>query len=302
MKMSGCCETKTDLTGFTNHSTAVVQIPFTEVSSKAHTTFPLSLTPEEKEQYKNFCHIHGDTMSGRIKELMRKDMANTVLSGYKDKYQHDIIAKCLQGRNVIIVKSRQMFITTLMMSIMLELMIKHGGGFVFTCVRSEAIKSMMDKFEKLCIDNGINARREHRDTIRLQSADAQVAFRSGMWIGADPKCIYFLDECAYNNDTVRQAVELAATGTRIIMASSVKAKSEFNQLAYKSFTEQTRFEPVLAHWSMNPAYVNNGVTNIIRVDPKDPGKLSFHTMPSGHYLDLMMQRTYEEEMDCVIRI
>jgi hypothetical protein len=203
---------------------------------------------------------------------------------------------------VIIVKSRQMFITTLMMSIMLELMIKQGGSFVFACGRSEVIKVMMDKFERLCIDNGISARREHRNEIRLQSVDARVAFRSSVGIGADSKCTYFLDECAYNNETVKQAMEMAAIGGRIIMASSVKAKSEFNQLAYKSFMQQTNFEPVLAHWSMNPFYVNNGVTNIIRVDPKEPGKLSFQTMPSGHYLDLMMQRTYEEEMDCVIRI
>ena len=267
-----------------------------------HVTFPLSLTEQEKEQYASFCKLNNQTMSGRIKELMRKDMGMSVLSPFKEGYQLSVINTIRDNKNVIITKSRQMWISTILLSVALENMLTHEGGVkpyscMFICCNNSVANHHIRKFLELCSQNGLKVQegRLAPNEIYLSNG-AYIRFVSKVPQGVSANIAIF-DEFAFNNSTTEEEISmLQACGCKVILSSTPNRGSLFNEIAKGSLLGKNQYAHVFAHWKMNSVHQANAE---VEVSATKDGPITcdiVHKTTRSSFNDAR----YGEEMDCTI--
>ena len=266
----------------------------TDRPNQENVILPLSLTKEEKEQFADFCKNQEQTMSGRIKQLMRKDMGMTALSPYKEKYQKDIIDVVLGNSRSIIVKSRQMFVSTLLLSIVLhQALDKKRKNVLFISCNSQSRKRHMQQFSLQCEENSVGIERKSSFGMELDNG-VHVSFQDGIGTGFEGDLVVF-DEFAFqemDEETMRSVM----TATNDVVVSSTPFRgSLFNKLAIEAVNGQNEFKLHVAHWPMNSLYQQKGLV-AVPVEGKDG--VSFTVRPCGMMERLRDEDTYLQEMEC----
>lgn len=263
-----------------------------------HVTFPLSLTKEEREQFGKFCKNQGQTMSGRIKELIRKDMGFTVLSSFDEEYQKRIIS-AFQNKKPIIIKSRQMFISQILLSCLLHEMLQENGSepirAAFVSPNLNGCKNHHERFIRLCDGHGIEMKRNGGSRVEIYNG-ATVHFLNDKR-QHDDYDILVLDEFAFHGMSRQELDELTAHNGRIIISSTPKKDSLFNSLAIDAMNQKNALSACVAHWSMNSLY-NSAPMEAVPYSTKD-GMYFRVTSCSDRYRMLGEDR-YLEEMECAL--
>ena len=222
---------------------------------------PLSLSPEEKRQFSKYCKLNNQTMSARLRELIRKDMGFTLLSHYKEKYQRDVIDHVTNNKLSLIVKSRQMYMTTMLLSILLEHMIEDegSGSYHFFSPNKESMKHAVDKFLLQCSDNNIDLSIQNRNAYFTRMTlynGANVEF-SQMCHPNDmgSSRMIIVDEAAFiPKGDLTLALSSLLMADKLAIASTPNEDSCFNHMAKKVFAGKSEFSPLISHWSMNSYY------------------------------------------------
>jgi len=268
-----------------------------------HVTFPLSLTESEKEQYADFCKKKGQTMSGRIKELIREDMGFSVLSPFREKYQLDILESTSSNKAVVVIKSRQMWISELLLSIALDSLLTkkpkdRSYSCTFVCCNQGNVKSHMERFIKLCAHNGILIQENRKKTNQLRLMnDAYIDFETKIPNGTGGNLVIF-DEMAFNNNVDKESLDfLLASGSRVILSSTPKKGSLFNELAKKAVRGKGKYAHVIAHWTMNSFFQKNMVAV---ANPSPDGFVLFKIEHSDVMRMMGNYPLYVEEMECAL--
>lgn len=268
-----------------------------------HVTFPLSLTEKEKEQYADFCKKKGQTMSGRIKELIREDMGFSVLSGFREKYQLDILESTSSNKAVVLIKSRQMWISELLLSIALDNMLTKkqkdkSYSCTFVCCNQANAKNHMDRFIKLCAHNGVLIQESRKKSSQLRLInDAYIDFETKIMSGTGGDLVIF-DEMAFNKNVDERSLNsLLASGSRIILSSTPKKGSLFNELAKKTVLGNSKYAHVIAHWTMNSFFQKN---MIAVADPSEDGFVLFRIEQGDVMRTLNNYPLYAEEIECAL--
>ena len=268
-----------------------------------HVTFPLSLTEKEKEQYADFCKSKGQTTSGRIKELIREDMGASVLSPFREKYQLDILESAKDNRAMVLIKSRQMWISEILLSIALDGMLtKKRKDKAYSCTfiscNQEGAKMHMKRFIKLCRDNGIpiNEHSNRPNRVLLMN-DAYIDFEIRMANGIANDMVIF-DEMAFNKNIDKEELNLLlVSGSRVIVSSTPKKGSLFNKLAKEAALGKGDYACVIAHWAMNSFFQKDVVAV---ADSSPDGFIRFNIEHGEIKRRMNSPQLYAEEMDCAL--
>lgn len=265
-----------------------------------HVTFPLSLTEEEKIQYAEFCKNKGETMSGRIKSLMQKDMGMTVLSSFKERYQLNMIDTIKKNKKVLIVKSRQMLVSQMLLSIALDCMLtekkkEKGYTCLFVTANMENAKSHLKRFVQICSDNGIKLLSIQEEAMQLTIMNgAIIKFMSGKKsiIGGN---IIIFDEAAFIKMTADEFQIAMDSSPRAIISSTPTKGSVFNELAKESVMKRSKYVPFIAHWMMNSLHSDD----VVAIPRESEGKIVFDIV-KDNIMQMMLEKRYSQEMDCTL--
>ncbi len=266
-----------------------------------HVTFPLSLTKEEREQYAEFCKSKDQTMSGRIKELMRQDMGFNVLSPYTEKYQLDIINGIKTNKKTLLIKSRQMWVSTILLSVMLDRMLndnvyKEPYKCIFFSHSREAANVHHKKFLQICYDNGIKIEGDWDKKIVLPNyASIQFVHSLQPGIGAH---LLVLDEAAFWKMDSQKLRETMMHSSRVVLSSTPFRGSAFNAMAMEALKkkEKSDFKVIVAHWTMNSVHMNKAVV----VPRFSDSKITFDIMQEDIRCMMSNDDMYAQEMGCAL--
>lgn len=270
-------------------------------SEHEHVTFPLSLTQREKEEYAEFCKSKEQTMAGRIKELMRRDMGLTVLSSFKEKYQTDIIEAIQKVDHVLVIKSRQMWMSTLLLSISLDGMLRQKKkdkpySCFFICVNKQNADELMRKFLKICDDHNIKVLEGRTSSHQVYLTNGSyIHFMSKLPLGQSGTITVF-DEFAFMKSTKEEIGQLQAAGGKVVISSTPRKKSLFNELAKEAINGKNFYFPAIAHWTMNSVQSHNASMMFHR---NEDNTFKF-SMCNKELYDMMGKERYMEEMECVL--
>lgn len=264
-----------------------------------HVTFPLSLTQEEKDQYAEFCKSKDQTMSGRIKELMRQDMGFNVLSSFNEHYQLNIINKLKNNKRTVIVKSRQMWISTLLLSFALDSMLAHKGKLPYSCLfispNANNAKFHHAKFLEVCATNGIKIASAGND-MRIELPNGS-SIRFAAQARGMSAYLTILDEFAFNKMEFDEFKSLTAASNKLVVSSTPSKGSLFNSIAKEAVLGKNEFDFAVAHWMMNSIHSHNASVLPFR---EEDGTVRFQLRNGDAQRVINNSYTYLQEMECVL--
>jgi len=242
-------------------------------------------------------------MSGRIKELIREDMGFSILSPFREKYQLDILESARNNKAVVLIKSRQMWISELLLSIAIDSLLtkkQKGKSYscTFVCCNQSNAQAHMKRFIQLCENNRILMQEyaKKSNQVRLMN-DAYINFETKITSGIAGDIVIF-DEMAFNKSVDNETLNLLlASGSKIIASSTPKKGSFFNELAKETLLGKNNYAHVIAHWTMNSIFQNN---MIAVAEPMFDGSIRFK-IEHGDIQHMMGDpKLYAEEIECFL--
>jgi len=226
-------------------------------------------------------------------------------------YQLDIIKKFHEIDNHIIVKSRQMHVSSMMaLYIAWYVIFNYDKNVAIISHSSESAKRILDQIKIILQNYSVDDTFHWQDDF-LTNKKTEFKLKNGCRIqaigpytdagkGCAIDFLYF-DEAAFikNFKEIYMGLGMSTStikGAKFVIASNPKDNSFFNEL-FLSAGENSYFNPTKLHWSIHPIY-SKGIKEEEADSPFKYSSPWFYKMFNTFNNDI---KTAEQELECVVR-